>query len=131
MLEVIGEPSALAKADKIYSATHRVVVEEVRPQRDPDSKFWDLCKSRTQKFRDFQHRREIPTSFGASADLFGFGQGFFAGAYRVDRLKGELPVPLLPTLSGVGPVVTLDLAPEVIRTIIAGIWAAFFQECQQ
>ena len=45
----------------------------------------------------------------------------------MDRLKGELPVPLLPTLSGVGPVVTLDLAPEVIRTIIAaGIWAAFF-----
>ena len=49
----------------------------------------------------------------------------------MDRLKGELPVPLLPTLSGVGPVVTLDLAPEVIRAIIAGIWVAFFQECQQ
>ena len=61
MLEVIGEPTVLAKADKIYAATHRVVVEEVRPQRDPDSKFWNLCKSRTQKFRDFQHRREIPT----------------------------------------------------------------------
>ena len=77
-------------------------------------------------------QRDPDASFGASADLFGFGQGFFAGAYRVDRLKGELPVPLLPTLSGVGPVVTLELAPEVIRTIIAaGIWAAFFQECQQ
>ena len=51
MLEVIGEPSALAKADKIYSATHRVVVEEVRPdQRDSDP------------------------SFGVSADLFGVGR---------------------------------------------------------
>ena len=51
MLEVIGEPSALAKADKIYAATHRVVVEEVRPdQRDSDP------------------------SFGVSADLFGVGR---------------------------------------------------------
>ena len=50
MLAVIGEPSALAKADKIYAATHRVVVEEVSPQRDPDARF------------------------GASADLFGLGR---------------------------------------------------------
>ena len=34
----------------------------------------------------------------------------------MDRLKGELPVPLLPTLSGVGPVVTLELAPEAAAT---------------
>ena len=34
----------------------------------------------------------------------------------MDRLKGELPVPLLPTLSGVGPVVTLELAPEDAAT---------------
>ena len=51
MLEVIGEPTALARADKIYAATHRVVVEEVRPdQRDSDP------------------------SFGALADLFGLGR---------------------------------------------------------
>ena len=47
MLEVIGEPTALAKADKIYAATHRVVVEEVR-----------------------QTREILTQSFGVSADLF-------------------------------------------------------------
>lgn len=39
-------------------------------------------------------------------------QGFFAGAYKVDRLRAELPVTLLSTLTNCGPVITLEIGPE-------------------
>lgn len=61
-----GDPAKLARADKIYAGSHRVVVK----------------------------------------------QGFFAGAYKVDRLRGELPVTLLSTLTNRGPVITVDVGPD-------------------
>ena len=61
-----GDPAKLATADKVYAASHRVVVK----------------------------------------------QGFFAGAYKVDRLRGELPVTLFSTLTNCGPVITVDVGPE-------------------
>ena len=39
-------------------------------------------------------------------------EGAWRGAFDVDRLWGEVPVPLLPTTTGRGPVITLDLGDE-------------------
>lgn len=66
LLEVVGDPSSLARLDKVYAAGHRVVLDE----------------------------------------------GFFAGAYRVDRLWAELPVQLHSTLTNRGPSISLEVAPE-------------------
>ena len=37
-------------------------------------------------------------------------EGAWRGAYRIDRIYGEVPVQLVKTLSGEGPTITLDIA---------------------
>ena len=66
LLTQIGSEKTLRGADKIYAATHRVIVE----------------------------------------------QGDWRGAYRGDRLHGEVPVPLKPTLTGDGPTIVLEVSDE-------------------
>ncbi|MEE2658951.1 MAG: hypothetical protein VX733_10630 [Candidatus Latescibacterota bacterium] len=66
MLHEIGEDETLAPTDKVYAATHRVVVEE----------------------------------------------GPWRGAYRGDRLRGQVPVPLCKSLTDTGPVIFIELADE-------------------
>ncbi|MBT4097423.1 MAG: family 10 glycosylhydrolase [Gemmatimonadetes bacterium] len=39
-------------------------------------------------------------------------EGAWRGAFRIDRIYGEVPVDLLPTLSGTGPTITLDVADD-------------------
>lgn len=39
-------------------------------------------------------------------------EGAWRGAFDVDRLWGEVPVALLPTMTGRGPIITLDLGDE-------------------
>ena len=39
-------------------------------------------------------------------------EGAWRGAYRVDRIYGEVPVPLYQTQTGDGPTVTLDVAED-------------------
>ena len=66
LLSQIGSPETLKGTDKIYAATHRVIVKE----------------------------------------------GDWRDAYRGDRLRGEVPVALKRTLTGVGPAVALNIADE-------------------
>jgi hypothetical protein len=40
-------------------------------------------------------------------------QGDWRGAYRIDRLWGEVPVDLMPVTSGSGPVIVLELAEDL------------------
>jgi len=67
LLSQIGSLDTLRRTDKIYAATHRLIIKE----------------------------------------------GQWRGAYRGDRLRGEVPVALKRTLTGDGPTITLDLADDV------------------
>ena len=40
-------------------------------------------------------------------------EGEWRGAYRIDRIWGEVPVALKPTLTGAGPTVTLNVADDL------------------
>ena len=70
-------------------------------------------------------RRELLTEIGSSATLrrkdkvyaathrFIQKGGEWRGAYRNDRILGEVPVPLKRTLTGDGPTITLDIADDL------------------
>jgi hypothetical protein len=49
----------------------------------------------------------------AATHRFILKEGDWRGAYRVDRLLGEVPVPLVPTLTGDGPTIVLAPAEDV------------------
>ena len=73
---------------------------------------------------DANTRRDLLTSIGSLQTLHGKNKiyaathrfiqnkGDWRGAYRGDRLLGDVPVPLKPTLTGDGPTVTLNVANE-------------------
>ena len=71
LLSQVGSADTLHRTDKIYAATHRVIVKE----------------------------------------------GDWRGAYRGDRLCGEVPVALKRTLTGDGPTIRLDMADDVAGTL--------------
>ncbi len=70
LLSQVGSAETLQRTDKIYAATHRVILKK----------------------------------------------GGWRGAYRGDRLLGEVPVALKRTLTGDGPTVVLDVADDVAGT---------------
>ena len=41
-------------------------------------------------------------------------EGAWRGAYRIDRIYGEVPVPLKKPLTDTGPIITLDIADEPV-----------------
>ncbi len=79
---------------------------------------------------DAKVRRELLTSIGTVQTLHGkdkiyaathrfiHEEGNWRGAYRGDRLLGEVPVPLRRTLTGDGPTVILDVADENASTFM-------------
>ena len=67
LLTTIGSPETMQRRDRVYAATHRVVVHE----------------------------------------------GEWRGAYRFDRLHGEVPVRLKFTRTGEGPTITIQVADDV------------------
>ena len=67
LLTQIGSPQTLRCQDKIYAATHRIVVKE----------------------------------------------GAWRGAFRGDRILGDVPVPLKQTLTADGPTANIDIADDV------------------
>ncbi len=75
LLSQIGSPETLRRTDKVYAATHRVILKE----------------------------------------------GNWSGAYRGDRLLGEVPVALKRTITGDGPTVVLNVADNVADDVPAGV----------
>jgi hypothetical protein len=41
-------------------------------------------------------------------------EGAWRGAYRIDRIYGEVPVLLRKTITDTGPIITLDIADELV-----------------
>ena len=82
---------------------------------------------------DAEVRRDLLTSIGAPQTLYGkdkiyaathrfiLKEGNWRGAYRGDRLLGDVPVPLRRTLTGDGPTVVLDVADENTSTFVLRI----------
>jgi hypothetical protein len=76
-------------------------------------------------FSDRELRRELLTTIGSPETLRRkkktyaavrrviVREGDWRGAYRIDRLLGEVPVRLKPTRTGDGPTITLDVADDV------------------
>ncbi len=73
---------------------------------------------------DRDSKRPLLKTIGSSATLAGRDkiyaathrfvqrEGAWRGAFRIDRIYGQVPVDLVKTLSGEGPTITLDLAED-------------------
>ena len=80
-----------------------------------------------------QTRRPLLTTIGAPATLrrtdkiyaatrrFLVYQGQWRGAYRNDRIRGTVPVPLQETFTGDGPTVVLDIADDLTADPPTGV----------
>jgi hypothetical protein len=75
---------------------------------------------------DSETRRENMTQIGstdtlrrtdkifAATNRYILNEGEWRGAYRRDRILGEVPVALKPTLTGDGPTIRLDMADDLV-----------------
>jgi hypothetical protein len=75
---------------------------------------------------DSETRRENMTQIGstdtlrrtdkifAATNRYILNEGEWRGAYRRDRILGEVPVALKPTLTGDGPTIRLDIADDLV-----------------
>ena len=72
---------------------------------------FDGSRSLFQEIQDISTLRGLDKVYPATQRVI-HKEGAWRGAFRVDRLWGQVPVPLLPTLTGRGARVKVDLGDE-------------------